>query len=428
MKTFRLVAINVLIFFALLAGLELFFRAKGSPANSAIEQPNGMQLHVLPYVMFANEAYSRYSTWQNIFTGQNEKVDIRVNNEGYNDPHDFDWRKPYAKAANEKVVLLVGGSTVWGVGSTGFTTTIAGALQSELARAQSNTKYTVINLGMGSWIAYQQFIGLEMWGSQFDPDWVVIMDGHNDAGVGCAYSQGPMNPLYFPVIKNLVDAYSATGATRPVYLRGWLENEIINYSVAYRALTGKKYIPASELDLTNQDQTRGEARKVILPTKLSAARDMLHFYIKATKASLSLFPRAKYILSTQPMVNDFTGDFVDVYKTSQDAADPVAMAKRERDLDAYLKANENKVCNTETYIPSFTYVYVKGAFELEKLAAQERATGRFVEYDNIGRIFPNTRNDRLKYFIDAAHMSDEGAREIGKFYATRILKADGPAN
>src|SRR6187551_2689447 len=59
MKTFRLVAINVLIFFALLAGLELFFRVKGPSANATIEQPNGMQLHVLPYVMFANEAYSR---------------------------------------------------------------------------------------------------------------------------------------------------------------------------------------------------------------------------------------------------------------------------------------------------------------------------------------------------------------------------------
>jgi hypothetical protein len=428
MKTFRLVAINVLIFFALLAGLELFFRAKGPSANAAIEQPNGMQLHVLPYVMFANEARSRYSTWQNIFSGQNVTADIRVNNAGYNDPHDFDWRKPYAKAANEKVVLFVGGSTAWGVGSTSFATTIAGSLQTELARIQSTTKYMVVNLGMGSWIAYQQFIGLEMWGSQFDPDWVIIMDGHNDAGVGCGYSQGPMNPLYFPVIKNLVDAYSATGVNRPVYLRGWLENEIIHHSAAYRALTGKRYIPASELDPTNQDQTRGELRKIILPTKLSAAREMLDFYVKATKASLSLFPRAKYILSTQPMVNDFTGDFVDVYKTSQEAADPAAMAKRENDLEAYLRANENKTCNTETYIPSFTYVYVKGAFELEKLAAQERATGRFVEYHNIGRVFPNARAERLKYFIDAAHVSDEGAREIGKFYAARILRADKPAD
>ena len=427
MKTFRLVAVNALIFLALLAGLELFFRVKGSPANAAIEQPNGMQLHILPYVMFANEPHSRYSVWQNIFTGQNEKADIRVNNEGYNDPHDFDWRTPYTKAANEKVILLVGGSTVWGVGSTGFATTIAGALQTELGRARSNIKYTVINLGMGSWIAYQQFIGLEMWGSQFDPDWVVIMDGHNDAGVGCAYSQGPSNPLYFPVIKNLVDAYAATGMTRPV-LRGWLENEIIYYSAAYRALTGKKYIPVFDIDATNQDPTRGEARKVILPTKLGAARDMLRFYVKATKASLSLFPRAKYILSTQPMANEFTGDFVDVYPPSQDAADPVAMAKRENTLDTYLETNEDKICSTETYIPSFTYVFVKGAFELEKLAAQERAKGRFVEYDNIGRIFPNARADRLKYFIDAAHVSDEGAREIGKFYATRILQADKQAN
>jgi hypothetical protein len=155
---------------------------------------------------------------------------------------------------------------------------------------------------------------------------------------------------------------------------------------------------------------------------------MLQFYIKATKASLSLFPRAKYILSTQPLVNQFTGDFVDVYRPSQLEADPIAMAKREEALEIYLKANEDTICNTETYIPSFTYVFVKGAFELEKLAAQERATGRFVEYHNIGRIFPDGRADRIKYFIDAPHLSDNGAREIGKFYATRILQANESAN
>jgi hypothetical protein len=428
MKAVRLVAINVLIFLALMGGVELFFRAKGPLPTATIEQPNGMQLQMLPYVMFTNEPHSQYSTWRNSHTGKNEKADIRANNEGYNDPHDFNWRKPYTKATNEKIVLLVGGSTVWGVGSTGFNTTIAGALQTELSHGQSGTKYTVINLGMGSWIAYQQFIGLEMWGAEFNPDWVIIMDGHNDAGVGCAYSQGPMNPLFYPVLKNLADAYSATGVTQPVYLRSWLENELIYYSATYRAVTRKKYIPVSNIDATNQDQTRGQARKVILPTKLSAARDMLGFYVKATKASLSLFPQAKYILSTQPMVNEFTGDFVDVYIPSQDPADPAAMAKRENALDVYLAANEDKICNTETYIPSFTYVFVKGAFELEKLAAQERAKGHFVEYHNIGRIFPNARADRLKYFIDPAHLSDEGAREIGKFYATRILRADKPAD
>src|SRR5262245_55556386 len=176
MKTVRLVAVNALVFLALLAGLELFFRAKGSSATAAIEQPNGMQLRTLPYTMFANAPHSHYSTWHNMLTGQAVKADINANNEGFNDPRDFDWRKPYTKAANEKVVLFTGGSSAWGIGSTSFATTAAGALQAELDRAQSKVKYTVINLAMGSWIAYQQFIGLEMWGTQFDPDWVIIMD------------------------------------------------------------------------------------------------------------------------------------------------------------------------------------------------------------------------------------------------------------
>src|SRR5262245_5048211 len=142
MKTVRIVAVNVLVFLILLAGVELFFTMSGPSDSAAIEQRNGMQLNPLPYVMFANEPYSQYSTWTNIFTGKKEKADIRANNAGYNDPHDFSWRTPYAKAANEKIVLLVGGSTVWGVGSTSFATTIAGALQTELSRAQPQVKYT----------------------------------------------------------------------------------------------------------------------------------------------------------------------------------------------------------------------------------------------------------------------------------------------
>ena len=213
-----------------------------------------------------------------------------------------------------------------------------------------------------------------------------------------------------------------------MYYRGWLENEIIRLSAAYRTLTGKSYIYNTQVyDDSNTDQMRGEFRKVIVPTKVGAARDMLRFYVKATEAGASVFPRAKYILSTQPMVNVFTGDFVDAYKPSQQAADPEAMAKRERDLEIYLSATQDKMCNTETFIPSFTYVYVRGAFELEKIAAAKRAEGRLVEYHNIGRVFPDERADRMKYFIDAAHVSDEGADVIGSFYASRILASDRPA-
>jgi hypothetical protein len=173
--------------------------------------------------------------------------------------------------------------------------------------------------------------------------------------------------------------------------------------------------------------TRDEFRKIIVPTKVGEARDMLRFYLKATEASLSLFPKAKYIISTQPMANQFTGDFVDVYKPSQEAADPVAMAKHDSALEVYLSATQDKLCNTETYIPAFTYVYVKGAFEFEKLAAAKRAEGRFVEYHNTGRLFPDGRDARMKYFIDAAHLGDKGANIVGKFFASRIMAADKAA-
>lgn len=426
MRSVLVVLVNIVVFIAILAGIELYYRAQ--PGGKTISKPaNGMQMNLLPYVVFSNPPNFHHSQWTNIFTGKNTKADITSNNRGYNDPRDFDWTKPYVKAPNEKVVIAVGGSTMWGVGSTTWDTTIAGSMQKALNEAQSETKYTVINMGMGSWIAYQQFIGLEMWGSSFRPDWVVIMDGHNDAGVACSYSQGVTNPLFFPVIKAFVDSYLTNG-TQPEFYRGYWENELIRESAAYRAITGKRYIENPiQYDTTNTDQSRGELRKIIIPTKVGAARDMLTFYLKATQATLALFPNAKYILSTQPMVNMFTGDFVDVYKPSQEAADPVAMDKHDKALEVYLNASQDKFCSTDTYIPSFTYVYVKGAFELEKLAAAKRAEGRFVEYHNIGRLFPNEREERLKYFIDAAHLGDEGATTVGKFYAGRILAADKAA-
>lgn len=423
----KLVLVNVLIFLALLAGVEIFYRVKPG-STSAAGPANGLALNLQPYVTFSNPPHAHHPAWTNIFTGVNSQADVTSNNQGYNDLRDFDWTKPYQKAPNEKVIVTVGGSTVWGVGSSTWDNTIAGAMQKILNEGQSETKYTVINLGMGSWIAYQQFISLEMWGAAFKPDWVVIMDGHNDAGVGCSYSQGVTNPLYFPVLKAFIDAYLGSTNARPEFFRGSWENELIRVSAAYRSLTGKSYIKNTlQYDDTNKDMSRDEFRKIIVPTKVGAARDMLRFYMKATEASLSLFPKAKYILSTQPMVNIFTGDFVDVYKPSQEAADPVALAKRDSDLEIYLSATQDKLCDTETYIPAFTYVYVKSAFELEKMATAKRAEGRFVEYHNIGRIFPNERDARVKYFIDPAHLSDEGANAVGKFFASRILAAEKAA-
>jgi len=138
---------------------------------------------------------------------------------------------------------------------------------------------------------------------------------------------------------------------------------------------------------------------------------------------LRLFPQARYILSTQPMVNQFTGEFTDVYASEDAEVHRAALEKRLREVDAYLAATADRPCNSKTFHPSFVYIYVKGAFELERLAERVRAQGRFVEYHNMGRLFPNERADRMPFFIDPAHLSEKGADVLGRFYAERILAA-----
>jgi hypothetical protein len=420
----KTILINLVVVLVLLGAVELGFRLMHG--GNKPPPPNSLSLYLVPYYMFSNEPHSSYTAWVNMFTNEIIPANVVANDHGFNDRRGFGFMAPYHKAENERVVLFTGGSSGWGVGSPSAETTVAGRMEYHLNSLQRDLKYTVINLAMGSWIAYQQFIGLELWGAAFHPDWVVSMDGHNDAGVGCSYSQGVMNPLFFPAMQSYVNAYLGSGQGRPTFYRGWLENELIKYSVAYRTLTGKTYIHNPQIyDETNKDATREEYRKIIVPTKIGESRKMLTFYLKAQSAMLGLFPQARYILSTQPMVNQFTGDFTDAYADMDDIEKHRAAAeKRIREVDLYLAANEDKWCNTETYQPSFVYVYVKGALELERLAEQASAQGRLVEYHNIGRLFPNDRAERMPFFIDPAHLSEKGADVVGRFYAERILAAD----
>ena len=364
-----------------------------------------------------------YSEWHNQFNGEYFAAHIVTNSLGFNDLHEFDYTKPYPKAPNERVVLFTGGSVAWGVGSTTTESTVAGRMQYYLNSMQNPIKYTVINLGMGGYIAYQQYLALELWGECFDPDWVVAMDGFNDAVVGCASSQSVGNPMYYAITQAFVTDYLFS-TQRPVFYRGWLENELVKYSAAYRALTGKQYVP----DTVIFDPTSGEtipARRAIIPTKVGKSRKILAFYLKAEKAMLELFPKARYILSTQPSANQFTGDFENIYALPSDsAAHREAMAARQAELEKYLTYYQNDMCSSANIRPSFTYTFVEGAIQLEKLVDEERLGGRDVAYYNVGAILPNEHADRIPYFIDPAHLTDKGADALGHFYAEQILKAD----
>jgi hypothetical protein len=209
-----------------------------------------------------------------------------------------------------------------------------------------------------------------------------------------------------------------------VFFRGWFENQLIRHSAAYRALTGKEHVrQAQQFDATSQEDM--SARRQIIPTRMGSAREMLAFYLKAQRGMLKLYPETRYILSTQPVLNQFTGDFVDVYKYPLDSeAHRIAAAKRSKDLEDYLTHYQDDWCSQKGGAPSFTYGFVNGAIRLEQLVNEERARGRKVEYYNTGLLFPDAREERIPYFIDSVHLSDQGNDVLGKFYAERILAGD----
>jgi hypothetical protein len=415
-----IVAVNLVVFIVLLGGIEFYFRHWGH------EQPdgllNGLWQSFQPYVMVST-APGEYRQFSNAFTNEVYPSTVRTNSLGYNDPHEFVVGRTYKKAANEKVVLFTGGSAAWGVGATATDRTVAGRMQYYLNSLQSDEHYTVINLAMGSWLAFQQFIGLQMWGPQFDPDWVVSMDGFNDAGVGCNYSQGPGNPMYFATMRSYIDGYLMS-TQHPVFYRGWLENELIKHSKAYRIITGKQYVPDDRV--FDQSSTEHEVfRRQIIPTKVGEARQMLAFYLAAERGMLNLFPQARYILSTQPVVNPVAGDFNDIYDYPVGSPErKTAIEKRTADLETYLTQHENEMCGQGTAHPANTYILDNGALQLEQLVDEEAARGRAVEYYNIRTLFHGTRPEHMPYFSDAVHLSDKGMDVIGKFYAERILAAD----
>jgi hypothetical protein len=413
------IGINLVVFVALLASIELYFRWKSPPSASEFVATNGLWQKFAPYVMILS-APGTYPVWTNEFTGQSYTAHVVTNALGFNDRHEFDYTKPYQKAANERVVLFTGGSVAWGVGATSTDKTIAGRMEYYLNSLQSEVKYTVINLGMGSWIAYQEFIALELWGAQFDPDWVVVMDGFNDAGVGCAYSQGVINPMYYATMQAYIESYLLR-TQRPVFYRGWLENELIRWSAAYRTITGKQYVP----DNRQFDDTSHETqniRRTILPTKVGEARAMLDFYLKAQKAMLGLFPKAHYILSTQPIANQIAADFTDIYDDPAGSeARRLKTEKREADVDAYLKQYEANSCSQKNREPAYVYILVNGAIRLERLVQEEAKQGRDVQYSNVGLLLPKDRDDRLPFFIDSAHMGDSGYDLVARYYADKIL-------
>lgn len=381
-----------------------------------------------PYMMFVGPTM-RDPVWRNAETGGDVASRMAFNNLGFTNDSDFSFPPDDAFVAkfqrkpDERLVLITGGSAVHGVGATANDRTIAAELESVLNRRQSVHRYRVLNLGMGGWIAYQQFVGLTIFGLPLEPDWIVNMDGHNDATVTCAHGSGAGNPLEWPKLLYLLGGGRALAGASPVMQ--WL----LRNTAAARVLTGQQpERQGSESDRLYFDPQDGERR---FDVKLSGVTfseldRQLTFYLQAERNVKELFSRANILFATQPLL--YRNPVSPWYRPAFRLAGANADDKRRlgADLDAYMAKVATRACGSLGDVHPLGYFMPRSALALERRVAEWSAApaGRRVLYANAEMLFPDRYGGRLPFFIDNVHMSDLGQRRIAEYFAGYILRAD----
>src|SRR5262249_38064107 len=149
-----------------------------------------------------------------------------------------------------------------------------------------------------SWIAYQQFVGLSLFGLPLNPDWVVVMDGHNDATMPCATGSGAGNPLQWPKMLYLLNNGSLDETSRT--LKG-----IARHSALFRVASGIDPDAGRRLPQGIVFDDKDPDKRFNLKfggLTLSEQDRQLDFYIQSQRNVLALFSRANVVLSSQPLM------------------------------------------------------------------------------------------------------------------------------
>jgi hypothetical protein len=410
--------VNVVVFLVLVGLAEVGF-------GLLYDQPNVHSYHhwqrFRPFVMFANpHVPSGRFNFKDHYANKVIPSIIPNNTEGFAMAEEVSLSKRRGKGVTERVVVLTGGSAAWGVGASSYESSIAGKLESLLDAAQDRYDYTVLNLAMGGWTAFQQYIALAQWGKNLDPDWLVVMDATNDAAVACAHAQGAGYTLYYALMDAFVSGYTFLHL-EPVFYRGKIENWLTEHSAIYRGITGKKPV---KIDLILEDGNKNPIRRVIRDTDWSDVEQALAFYIRTEQLMVELFPDAKILLSTQPLPFDFNTMFGGIYKADLEGRRTDAEKALLERLEGIANANHGKKCGLARWNSARDYFMPLAAMKVERLTSSFRGRPKPVYYTNAGHIMPTSFEARKPFFIDPVHLNDSGMEKVAQLYSQIILASD----
>lgn len=420
-KVFLIIALSLITLLLLLAATESYFRRLEGKAQVI---PN-LPLKFVPYLMYTSGLAGKPGdVWRDQFTNTNRPTSLKGNNMGFAADFDFtfvpdaDYLKKYGKKENERIVLFTGGSVAHGVGASSNQQTISARMEKYLNDSQNKYHYRVLNLGMGSWIAYQEFIALDLIGRQFDPDWIVVMDGVNDAASFGSSIAGVGNPMMWPLMK-----YTIEGQT----LHPPFEEYLIRNFSTYRALSGKSPSSQKDSDLKLNPSHPDPRFRICVETVWDDIQKQILFYVRTQEAILQHFEKARFILSTQSLAEGCGPDYHAYYTASDETAKKAALTNLLATLDTINTTNQGVKLTTPVTQASFNYFLPKSALALEQLISNcQKSKKRDAQYCNTELALPASFDERKPYFLDYCHMTDQGQDCLGRFYADQILKRDAP--
>lgn len=209
------------------------------------------------------------------FSGQ--KFHFRTNNWGFLTPYPLE---PYSgaklkKSENDRLVLLTGGSAAFGLGASSNENTISYQLEGLLNQEDKSHHWYVLNLGMSTWIAYQEAIALDLFGYDLEPDWVVTLDGRNDFMVPTTSGERVPNFYFYQAERKLNDLFSG------------------RMTSLQKAFPFLKYRELSH-------QLDEIAKKPPPVTAQEEIEKAARFYVHSIEMIVSRFNRQHIILMTQP--------------------------------------------------------------------------------------------------------------------------------
>ncbi|QBQ55084.1 SGNH/GDSL hydrolase family protein [Nitrosococcus wardiae] len=84
------------------------------------------------------------------------------------------------RQTDERRVLILGGSTAWGLGASANEYTVTGVMESLLNQGTQAYNYRVMNGAYPGWQSRNELIALMEFYNRFDPDYVIVLTGYND--------------------------------------------------------------------------------------------------------------------------------------------------------------------------------------------------------------------------------------------------------